>query len=50
MKIKKPHVVQNKKHETTHNNVVTVNGENLINTAHEIDLATITICAADLAW
>ena len=46
---------ENKKHETKNTNVSTHNTHNtktssLINSAHEINLAVLTISAAVLAW
>ena len=56
-KNKLPNVIEteSKKHETEHINVGTHNTHNiktskLINSAHEINLAVLTISAADLAW
>ena len=56
-KNKLPHVIEteNKKHETKNINVSTHNTHNtktssLINSAHEINLAVLTISAAGLAW
>ena len=49
---KLPHAIDSKKHETKHINVATNNTKtsSLINSAHEINLAILTISAAALVW
>ena len=52
-KNKLPHVIEteNKKHETKHTTkTLKINNKSLINSAHEINLAVLTISAAGLAW